>query len=97
MKRARFYHIIRIKSDGCDVVPGITESMRGQWGGDLGNGELAKKYKEYCNIISTVKGLCRQLMNSIRCSLTVVDLGIIKKELEDYLEFTPTGSLFGSK
>ncbi len=73
--------------------------MRGQWGGDvdLGNGKLAKMYKEYCNIISTVKGLCRQLTNNIQCSLTVVDLGIIKKELEDDLEFIPTGLLFGSK
>lgn len=31
-----------IKSDGCDVVAGLTESMRGEWSGDvdLGDGSL---------------------------------------------------------
>ena len=35
-----------IKSDGCDVIPGLTESVRLEWSGDvdLGDGSLQKQH-----------------------------------------------------
>ena len=75
------------------MVAGLTESMRGEWGGDvdLGDGELAKRFSEYSELILTVKGMCGQLTDSVERSHTLLKLGIIKKALEDDLEFVPTG------
>ncbi len=46
-----------IKSDGCDVVAGLTESMRGQWSGDidLGDGSLQKQFKDYTNYTNRIE------------------------------------------
>ena len=80
-----------IKSDGGDIVAGLTESMRGEWGGDvdLGDGELARKYGEYSKLL-----LCRQLTNPIERCHTLVQLANIKKLLEYDLEFLPTCRVF---
>ena len=61
-----------IKSDGCDVVAGLTESVKGIWEGDV-DGELANRYSEYSKLISSIKGLCRQLTNPIERCRTLVE------------------------
>ena len=82
-----------MKSDGCDVVADLTESMRGEWGGDidLGDGKLIKQFEEYSDLIPSVKVMCRQLANSVERSRTLFDFGIVKKSLVDGLEFIPEG------
>ena len=67
--------------------------MRGEWGGDvdLGDGNLLKQFEEYSDLISRVKGMCRQLANSVERSRTLLDFGIVKKSLGDDLEFIPKG------
>ena len=39
------------------MVVGLTESMRGEWGGDV-DLELTKRFSEYSGLILTVKGMC---------------------------------------
>ncbi len=77
------------------MVSGLMESVRGEWGGDvdLGDGQLQKQFEEYSDRISTVKGICRQLGNPVERSRTILDIAVIKKHLEDDLEFIPTGTL----
>lgn len=57
-----------IKSDGCDVVAGLTESMKSEWGGDtdLGDGELQQQYE---NRLQLVKGIIRNLSDLHQRSL----------------------------
>ena len=74
------------------MVAGLTESMRGEWGGvDLEDGELAKRFSEYSELILTVKGVCGQLTHSVKQSHTLHKLGFVRKALENDLEFVPTG------
>ena len=61
---------------------------------DLGDGELVKRYSEYSKLISTVKGMCRQLTNPIERCRTLVELAVVKKAIENDLEFIPTGIIF---
>lgn len=82
-----------IKSDGCDVVAGLTESMRSEWGGDidLGDGKLQQKYKKYLSRLQLVKGIVRTANDVHQRSLIVHDLHEIMQNLEDDLSFIPTG------
>lgn len=52
-----------IKSDGCDVVAGLTESMALEWGEDidLGDGKLQQQYEKYLCRLQLVKGIVRNL------------------------------------
>lgn len=52
-----------VRSDGCDVIPGLTDSMRLEWGGDVdfGDGHVQKQHKEYLDLISLVGGLVRDV------------------------------------
>ena len=52
-----------IKSDGCDVVPGLMESTQGVWNGDvdLGDGSLESLYSAYCDRLSVIDGICCDL------------------------------------
>lgn len=64
------------KSDGCDVVPGLTESMRLDWGGDvdLGDGELQKQHEDYLCWIQLVKSIICDLHNLQQRSTVVSNL-----------------------
>ena len=48
-----------LKADGCDLVKGLAESMKGIWSGDvnLNDGELEKQYKEYQDRLSLIMSL----------------------------------------
>lgn len=48
-----------IKGDGCDVVPGLCESVQQKWSGDvdLGDGSLQDCYKSYQSKLNFVSGL----------------------------------------
>lgn len=86
-----------IKSDGCDVVSGLTESMRGEWSGDidLGDGSLQKQYKNYTNRVDLVKGICQAVCGPCQRSLTVKDLSSIQLSLKEDLLFIPAGKMLG--
>ena len=82
-----------IKSDGCDVVAGLTESMTSQWSGDidLGDGKLQQQYEKYLCRLQLVKGIIRDLSDLHQRSLVVSDLHKILESLDDDLSFIPTG------
>ena len=48
-----------IKADGCDVLSGLAESMRGMWSGDvdLADGELQRKFQEYQQRLMKIQSL----------------------------------------
>ena len=48
-----------IKGDGCDVVPGICESVNMVWSGDvdLNDGELQKAYQQYRKQLEFISGI----------------------------------------
>ena len=56
-----------IKSDGCDVVSGLTESVNHQWSGDvdLGDGCVQKQHTDYLKRIEHVNGLSHQKQQRI--------------------------------
>ena len=82
-----------IKSDGCDVVEGLMESMRLEWGGDinLGDGKLNEQYEKYLRRLEIVNGIVRSLSNLHQRSLIKSDLHQIQESLRDDLSFIPTG------
>lgn len=49
-----------VKADGCDILPGVAESTKGIWSGDvdLGDGELQTQYKQYQCRLKAIKDLC---------------------------------------
>ena len=48
-----------IKGDGCDIVPGICESVQLKWSGDvdLNTGELKKAYQLYRSRLDFISGI----------------------------------------
>lgn len=48
-----------IKADGCDILPGVAESMRGVWSGDvdLNDGHLEEQKASYKNCLSEIERL----------------------------------------
>lgn len=48
-----------LKADGCDIVSGLAESMRGVWSGDvdLNDGNLHQQYKLYQDRLSRITSL----------------------------------------
>ncbi len=84
-----------IKSDGVDVVSGLTESMRLEWGGDvdLGDGKLLSQHEKYLSRVHMVKGMVRNLNDSDQRSLSISDIVNIKASLDNDLVFIPKGSL----
>lgn len=48
-----------LKADGCDVVSGLAESMRGTWSGDddLNNGDVERQYREYRDCLAEIENM----------------------------------------
>ena len=48
-----------LKGDGADIVPGLQESVRRQWSGDvdLDDGKLEDMYQSYIATVEFVKGI----------------------------------------
>ena len=82
-----------IKSDGCDVVQGLTESMKLEWGGDvdLGDDTLQRQYEDYLSQLTLVKGITRNATVPHECSLIISALQTIKTNLDEHLLFAPQG------
>lgn len=80
-----------IKGDGCDVVPGVCESVDVKWSGDvdLNTGELQKSYQAYrteLEFISEIGLKSRQA----RCTV-VEDLKKVHHQLLTDKDFTIEG------
>ena len=48
-----------IKGDGCDLVPGLGESVAGEWSGDvdLNTGDLQRSYEQYKSKLAIISGV----------------------------------------
>ena len=77
-----------IKSDGCDVVCGLTESMKFEWSGDvdLGDGSVQKQHADYLARIKRVNGL------SLDNQDLVDELYTIQQSLKEDLRYLPGGT-----
>ena len=84
-----------IKSDGSDVIPGLTESVRREWSGDvdLGDGIVQTQHKDYLERIEVVNQISRNLHDCKDRQETLKDLKAIKKSLANDLTFIPTGTV----
>ena len=74
-----------VKADGCDVVPGIAESTRGVWSGDvdLNDGDLQKQFIQYQSRLGTIRKLSLTSRQSV---LQQLDLHSSRlREDEDFL------------
>lgn len=82
-----------IKSDGCDVVSGLTESMKLEWNGDvdLGDGSVQKQHDDYVKHINLVNCIDRQLCDMKKREATIQDLHSLKQSLQSDLSFIPSG------
>ena len=60
-----------IKADGCDIVPGIAESTRGVWSGDVdvNDGGVDKQKTLYKTRLSLIENLCITNRESLMQSL----------------------------
>ena len=79
-----------IKSDGCDVVSGLTESVNHQWSGDvdLRDGRVQKQHADYLKRIELVNGLNHQKQQRIDTLQTIKQS--LQKDLEDLPEILYT-------
>ena len=82
-----------IKADGCDLVPGLCESVQRKWSGDvdLNDGELQAEYQSYLSRLEFVSGLAlgsRRERNTI-----VADLEKIHQQLLHGKDFACKGNL----
>ena len=85
-----------IKSDGCDVVSGLTESTKHEWTGDvdMADGSLEQQHDAYLKRLDLVKGISRKLYNTQQRNHTVLDLRQIQQELQHDLSYLPTGNYY---
>lgn len=80
-----------IKADGCDILPGVAESMRGVWSGDvdLNGGHLKEQKASYNNHLSEIERLSMVDRASLVKQLSS-QIGALQKDKEflfsgDYL------------
>ena len=80
-----------VKADGVDVVPGLGESMRMEWSGDidLNDGLLQQQYTSYLKRLKFIRGIG---LGDSRPQL-LKDLLVIHEELESDLKITSTCKL----
>ena len=80
-----------IKGDGCDVVPGICESVTLKWSGDidLNTGELQASYKEYRARLRFIAEIGLKTRQE-RC-IVMEDLKKVRQQLVDEKDFAIQG------
>lgn len=82
-----------IKGDGCDVVPGLCESVQLKWSGDvdLNDGSLKDSYQQYRRKLdfSAGIGLTTRLGRN-----TIEDLAVVHQQLLSDKEFVIEGNLY---
>ena len=83
-----------IKGDGCDVVPGLCESVRQKWSGDvdLNDGSLQNSYKLYLSRLDFVTEL--GLGTRRERGTILVDLLSIHQTLKSDKDFIIKGTFF---
>lgn len=76
-----------IKSDACDVVSGLGESVKGVWTGDidLNNGKLQVLHKQYTDRRNSIISL--GLPDPLDRTSVIADLSQEKSNLEEDLDF----------
>ena len=79
-----------IKGDGCDVVPGVCESVNMIWSGDvdLNDGELQKHYRTQLEFVSGIGLKGRQVKDSI-----LKDLGTLHNWLVSDRDYAIKGAV----
>ena len=72
-----------VKADGCDLVAGLAESMKGLWSGDidLDDGDLQEQLKQYNDRLLSIQDLkfsdCTVLTSNLQSQFL-----LLKKDLE---------------
>lgn len=77
-----------IKADGCDIVSGISESVSGEWSGDVNmkQGALDSAYKKYKDRLQWVMGVGLEA----RKEDLLEDLDTISRQVTYDIEYTAT-------
>jgi hypothetical protein len=73
-----------IKSDGCDIIDGLTEATRFEWSGDvdLGDGRLQDQYENYMKRINHIQHINHQLSDTKQEQCTIDDLVSVQSECQ---------------
>ena len=73
-----------IKADGCDVIPGLHESVRLEWSGDvdLNDGTLQKTYKKYRDRLKDISSIGKSSTSQTRLVLST-----LQSELTEDLQY----------
>ena len=81
-----------IKSDGCDVVSGLTESVRYELSGDvdLGDGSVQKQHADFLKRIELANSLSHLKQQRIDTLRT------IKQSVQNDLQYLPGGRRYGT-
>ena len=82
-----------VKADGCDLVSGLSESVRGQWNGavDLNDNSLQQQFKAYQYELEFVKKIVGQGRTGI-ASITQ-DMELLKHKLTAKVQFVSDSEL----
>ena len=83
-----------IKADGCDILPGLGESVRGIWSGDVdhNNGDLQRQYTAYQERLKSIAGI--QMAHSSDHIELLEKLKVTCSKLSDDLNFLHSGKLY---
>lgn len=83
-----------IKADGCDLMKGLTESVSGEWSGDVNilPDILEKLFKEYKERLRFLNGLgLEDRANSV---VFQSDIITVKEQIVSDIKFITTGRFF---
>ena len=83
-----------IKGDACDLVPGLCESVKGMWSGDvdLNDGILQKSYKAYIKRLEEINEMVLTQTEDQVASATVVhQLTTCREAVENDVHFLHAG------
>ena len=83
-----------IKADGCDLMKGLTESVSGEWSGDVNilPDALEKLFKEYKERLRFLNGLgLEDRANSV---VFQSDIITVKEQIVSDIKFITTGRFF---
>lgn len=85
-----------IKGDGCDLVPGLSESVAGEWSGDvdLNTGDLQRSYEKYKSKLVFISGV--GLGSRRGRAIVKDDLSTILTQLQNDKSFIINGMLYSA-
>jgi hypothetical protein len=81
-----------IKADGCDLMKGLTESVSGEWSGDINlhPDALEKLFKEYKERLRFLNGL--GLQDRASSVVSQSDITTVKEQIVSDIKFITTGT-----